>query len=96
MKVVRTIEWLFLSLGVLLVVSYLTARFHRAVSSREAVRGFDALQQSQRARADRQTGKPSLPLPETIDFSLWSRKRIFEYHISLTQCSAAPLRTDQN
>jgi sortase A len=89
-KVVRTIEWLLLSLGVLLVVSYLMFRLHSTVSSRAAVNRFRALQKVSGTRADRITGGLYLP-PLNVNFGLWSEKRIFEYQLSLGRYSAAPV-----
>jgi len=40
-KVVRTIQWLLLSLGVLLVASYVVMRLQGIVSSRAAMSSFD-------------------------------------------------------
>jgi sortase A len=90
-KVVRTIEWLLLSLGVLLVASYLVMRLHGIVSSRAAVSSFHVLQKVSGTRADRITGELYLPPPQNVDFGLWSEKRIFEYQLSLARYSAAPL-----
>ena len=91
MKVVRTIEWLLLSLGVLLVASYVVIRLHGIVSSRAAVSSFHVPQKVFGTRADRITGEPYLPPPQNVDFGLWSEKRIFEYQLSLARYSAAPL-----
>ena len=91
MKVVRTIEWLLLSLGALLVASYLVVRLHGTVSSRAAVSSFHALQKLSGTHADRITGELYLPPPQNVDFGLWSEKRIFEYQLSLARYSAAPV-----
>jgi sortase A len=90
-KVVRTIEQLLLGLGALLIVTYLGVQLHRTVSSRAAVRTFHALRNATPARVDRISAGISIPLPQDVDFSLWSEKRIFEYQLSLAEHSAAPL-----
>jgi sortase A len=78
MRWLRQIERLLLVVGVLMLVLYGAARFHRAVFSTAELRTFKA-----QARVP-VTGPQGVALSTTTpDFSLWSEKRVRQYQESL-------------
>jgi len=80
-------ERIVLATGLMLSAVWLAARFHRAVRSRAAVAEFES--RSATASADRSFTNPDSN--STVDFRLWSPKRISAYEDSLTKKTDAPL-----
>jgi sortase A len=74
---------------VILVTVYVSAVFHRAISSRLALWQFE------KAQAAAVQKDPSTPIPskaeEGVDFSLWAEKRIHAYRDSLLSKTDPPL-----
>jgi sortase A len=91
MKVLRTIELVFLALGILGLAVYLFARLHGTLSSRAALAKFETLQSTPPRGMEPDSGKTSLPESTVVDFSLWSSKRVLDYRRALAQNFDAPL-----
>jgi len=88
MKIVNWTQRLLFILGSLLIVIYVAAYVYRGILSRAQLEQFDSL----RAKTTVQ-GTDAL-VPEsgfTVDFRLWSAKRIAEYKDSLAQQVDPPL-----
>jgi len=85
----RRLQYLLLAGGIVLLAASGLALVDRSVSSRVALRAFDQA----RAVASAREGPRSQPSPaeEAVDFSLWSEKRIREYHESLSIEKRLPL-----
>ncbi len=81
MTLIRTIERLFLAVGLTLLAVYLGIRIHGELSSRLAVLAFQAAQSSAPAPEERSDGQTI----SGVDVSLWSEKRIAAFKQSLTQ-----------
>jgi sortase A len=78
-------EKFLLIVGIILLAAYSIARLHGFLSSRLAMQGFD-----QARVAAGHTGAAGA-VPETIDFSIWSPKRVQAYRESLTTKLDQPL-----
>jgi sortase A len=76
--------------GLLLIAVFAIARMHGAVSSRAELARFEAARaaHSGAAQPPADTGAP-LPVPTSVDFSLWSESRVRAYRES--QKEPAPL-----
>jgi sortase A len=88
---IRTVlERSLLVVGVALLAIYVAARIHGAITSRAAVREFEALKQA----APPTTTPEVVESPKTTsqpDFVAWSEKRVQDYKASLDQHFTAPL-----
>jgi sortase A len=88
-KLIRAIEITLLAVGLLLVGTYAAATLHRSVSSSNAVRDFD------RTKVESKAVEPKPPrdlaTPQVVDFTLWSDKRVREYHQTLSQPFKGPM-----
>src|SRR5215472_8644833 len=74
----RTLEWLLLVVGVLMIGVYVGARVHRSVLSHAEVERFKA-----QVLVARKLDVGAEIVGEKPDFSLWSPKRVKEYQESL-------------
>ena len=85
----QRIERVLLAAGLSLLAVWGAARFHGAVSSKTAIAQFEAAEAENLANP----GSPSLdpPMSSSVDFRLWSPKRIAAYKDSLTKKSDLPL-----
>jgi sortase A len=85
----RLLERCLLVAGVILVAVYVSALFHRMISSRFALWQFE------KAQAVAEQKAPSTPVTskgeEGVDFSLWAEKRIQAYKDSLLSKTDPPL-----
>ena len=83
-KVLRKIEGGLLVLGLALVAIYVGAYAHRTILSRAALNNF-----RNQTQESAKLASASLANSHSVDFSLWSQKRIADYEQSLAQ-SVAP------
>lgn len=76
-------EWLFLALGITLLIFAAGARLHRAIASRSAITEFRA----EEGLPERQNLSPFVDpsLGRKVDFRLWSNNRIAGYEASLSE-----------
>ena len=85
-KVLRFLESGFLVTGLLLLTIFILARFWGDYQSKSDIRVFEQAVAAESAPAKVEYGHSPEP-----DYSLWSSKRIDDYHISKTQRDDAPL-----
>ncbi len=81
-RTLRFLRHVLLLAGILLLTAAAAALIDRSVSSRLALGAFDRAQTAGPASQD--PGTRPLPGDETVDFGLWSAKRIREYKESLS------------
>lgn len=78
----RRVEHVVLAGGIVLLIVWGGARFHRAVASRAAISEFRAGQASLGTELYRSVDPAPGP---KVDFSLWSKKRVAAYEASLKE-----------
>jgi sortase A len=83
----RQLERWLLIVGLTLVGIYALAKLHSEVSSRLALRKFEAERKRVRIRAQESV---KLRTSEEVDFTLWSEKRVQAYMESLTAKEGTP------
>jgi sortase A len=89
MRRARTIGFVLIALGLVLIAAYIAARVDSSLSSRAGIRAFKA---EREAIAKQQKSMPGLNMPSTaVDFSLWADKRKIAYEQSLAQYSGTPM-----
>jgi sortase A len=88
-RALRRLQYLLLAGGIVLLATSGLALVDRSVSSRVALRAFDQARAVE-ATCEGPRAQPS-PDEEAVDFSLWSEKRIREYHESLSIEKRLPL-----
>jgi sortase A len=84
---VRYLERALLTMGLVLLAAYGAAKLHSAISSYLALRRFEAEQKQTRLRAQESAKQRT---GETVDFSLWSDKRVQAYMNTLATKEGAP------
>jgi sortase A len=90
MKHLNTLERLAWGAGLLLLALFAIARVHGALSSRAELARFDAARAAhQQATQPASNAQAPLPVPTSVDFTLWSESRVRAYQKS--QKEAAPL-----
>lgn len=91
-KWLTAIERATLSLGVILLGTYVTARVHSVIISRAALHSLETPRGVSSATAP-DAVSPTMPLafPAAADVSLWSEKRIRAYQRSTIKRSGTPL-----
>jgi sortase A len=89
-KILRTVESGFLTVGVLMLVVYFLARGWGGYQSRSDIRVFEQAVASESISATPAVASGESAAAEP-DYSLWSAKRINEYHASHSMRSDAPL-----
>jgi sortase A len=88
-RTIRVIQRALLVAGTCLLGAATVAFVDSTVSSRRALAAFDQAQAARSAAGRSATA--SLPADATIDFSLWSEKRVREYKASLSVAKQLPL-----
>lgn len=84
----QKIERILLAAGLTLLIVWVAARLHETIGSRAAIAEFEA----EVAARSLETSASSNPLlHESVDFHLWSAKRISAYEDSLAKKTDAPL-----
>lgn len=85
----QTIERVLLAAGLSLLAVWGAARFHGAVSSKTAIAEFEAAEAEN--LANRPSPSPDPTMSSSVDFRLWSPKRIAAYKDSLIKKNEHPL-----
>lgn len=89
-KALRFLESGFLLTGLILLTTFVLARVWGDYQSKSDIRAFEQAVVTESAPADTLPGDKST-LSDEPDYTLWSSKRIDDYHKSLTQRDDAPL-----
>lgn len=89
-KTLRVLESGFLVTGLILLTTFVLARGWGDYQSKSDIRAFEQAMVIESAPADTLPGDRSTRSQEP-DYTLWSSKRIDDYHASLTQRDDAPL-----
>jgi sortase A len=84
---VRHLERVLLIVGLILLAVFAVAKLHSAISAHLALRSFEAERKQSRLRAQESAKSRT---GETVDFSLWSDKRVQAYMESLTTKDGIP------
>jgi sortase A len=84
---VRHLERALLVLGLVLLAAYAVARLHSEISVHLALRSFDAERKQKRLQAQESAKSRT---GESVDFSLWSDKRVQAYLDSLATKNGTP------
>jgi sortase A len=88
-KAIGTVGRFLLLMGAVLIGVYVVARIHAEVMSRAALRQFSEAERKEPAPSNAPEAPPGAK--HSIDFSLWSMKRITGYEESLSKQFAPPL-----
>jgi sortase A len=95
-RTLRTLQWALIGVGLVLIGVVITARVHRELGSRSAMRDFEAAREAVRTvpspsptveRVPTRTLSDALP----VDTTLWAQGRIAKFNESLGYDFAAPL-----
>lgn len=89
-KPLRILESVFLATGLMLLATFFVARVLGDYQSQSAIHAFEQAVASESAPAITLPDVEGGPVVEP-DYSLWSSKRINDYHVSNTQRDDAPL-----
>ncbi|MDH3902248.1 MAG: hypothetical protein OES90_03395, partial [Xanthomonadales bacterium] len=89
-KALRFLESGFLVTGLILLTTFVLARVWGDYQSKSDILAFEQAIVTESAPADTLPGDKST-LSDEPDYTLWSSKRIDDYHKSLTQRDDAPL-----
>jgi sortase A len=92
----RTLQWILIGLGLVLIGVFIASLVHRELGSRSAMRDFEAARDAARAAPSPSPTVAPVPtrvLPSefTIDTTLWAQGRIAKYKESLSHDFAPPL-----
>jgi sortase A len=95
-QLLRTLERIFLVIGMVLLSVYFGALLYRNVSARVAVKEFQREMAAPTLPGDAASGRASAGSgaaagAEPVDKSQWSEKRIRAYNVSLSHAFGAPL-----
>ena len=88
-RVVRSLEWILLMTGVILLSAFLGVRLYGVIASRYVVSAFQ--QKAAAGFVSSHADSGTTARPAGVDTSLWSDKRIRAYNESLTHAFGAPL-----
>ena len=87
-RIVRWVERILLTTGVILLGAYVGVRLYGLIASRYAVAAFQPKPAAEFVSPHADSGAPR---PAGLDTSLWSDKRIHAYNESLSHAFGAPL-----
>jgi sortase A len=87
-RVVRSLEWILLITGVILLSAFIGVRLYGVIASRYVIAAF---QQKAAAGILSSQADSGTTRPAGVDTSLWSDKRIRAYNESLSHAFGAPL-----
>jgi len=92
----RTLQWICIGLGVILVGIFLTALLHREVGSRADIEAFEKARRAQPTPTPPVVAAPTpapdpLPSEFPVDTELWAKGRIEKYEESLAHEFDAPM-----
>ena len=87
-RVVRSVERILLTTGVIFLSAYVGVRLYGAIASRSAVAAFQQKAAAGALSSQADSGRTS---PTGVNTSLWSDKRIRAYNDSLSHAFGAPL-----
>jgi sortase A len=88
-RVVRSVERILLTTGVIFLVAFVVVRLYGVIASRNAVATFQ--QKAAAGVLSSNADYGTTPRPAGLDTSLWSDKRIRAYNESLSHAFGAPL-----